>query len=351
MSLIAPTFWAIAFWGGFGYGIPDALGWFANAFYAIIAFSIVYFFFFRVVPMVIVGIKWDLFSVFRVTIVLAVLAVLLGSIAVVTADWIFGQVLDTLPRTRMARELDRVSGTLMHLTVDPNAPAVASYDPFTANNTGGDIIQPGVEGLPIAPAGPNVDTPARQLKPNALELWAATMQQVYNPTGKPSDNGKVIDKRDVPQGVTCDVGATAGGYFPRKWEEWELICTFQSTVSLRVNGTAARGLTGGGYYAAENPYTIYGTGVWPTDAYAPDLPAQPTPAAELQQGGPAATPAPTKISLIEHKVKVGESLGAIAEQYHVPTQKIVAANAEKYPQLKYNPNVLSVGWTLQIPGE
>ena len=358
MSFIATTVWAIAFWGGFGYGIPDALGWFANAFYAIIAFSIVYFFFFRVVPMVITGIKWDIFSVFRVTIVLAVLAVLLGSIAVVTADWIFGQVLDTLPRTRMARELDRVSGTLIHLTVDPNAPAVASYDPFTGANVGGDIAPVGgaVGGVGSLPVAPNADLPARQLKPEAMQLWATAMQKVYNATGKMSDNGAVMDKRDVPQGVTCDVAAVAGGYFPKKWEEWQLLCSmdgFQSTASLRVNGTAARGLTGGGYYTAENPYTVYGTGVWPNAAYAPDLPAQPTPAADLQQGGPAVqvTPVPTKISLLEHKVKVGESLGKIAEQYNTTSKKIIAANAEKYPQLKANPNVVSVGWVLQIPSE
>ena len=93
--------------------ITDTLGWLAGAFYVIIALSIVYLYFFRIVPLVIGSIKeWNIFVVVRITIVLASLAFLLGCVAVITGDWIFSQVLDTLPRTRMAREVDRVTGSL-----------------------------------------------------------------------------------------------------------------------------------------------------------------------------------------------------------------------------------------------
>ncbi|MEZ4617779.1 MAG: hypothetical protein R2867_20030 [Caldilineaceae bacterium] len=85
--------------------ITDTLGWLAGAFYVIVALSIVYLYFFRIAPMVISTIKeWNIFVVVRVTIVLASLAFLIGCVAVITGDWIFSQVLDTLPRTRMARD-------------------------------------------------------------------------------------------------------------------------------------------------------------------------------------------------------------------------------------------------------
>lgn len=90
--------------------VTDALGWMAGAFYVIIALSIVYLFFFKIVPLVLSKGSWDFWSLIRSVMVLGILAILLGCVAVITADWIFSQVLDTLPRTRMAREVDRVTG-------------------------------------------------------------------------------------------------------------------------------------------------------------------------------------------------------------------------------------------------
>ena len=127
-------------------GITDTLGWLAGAFYVIVALSIVYLYFFRITPLVISTIKeWNIFVVVRVTIVLASLAFLIGCVAVITGDWIFSQVLDTLPRTRMAREIDRVSGSLVRLSLPGSAyNANAPFSPGLSSAPAGVAGQAGV---------------------------------------------------------------------------------------------------------------------------------------------------------------------------------------------------------------
>lgn len=338
--------------------ITDTLGWFAGAFYVIVALSIVYLFFFRIVPMVISGIKdWTISAVLRVTLVLAALAILIGCVAVITADWIFSQVLDTLPKTRIAREIDRVSGSIISISA-PGAydASSASYNPFAqaAAAQAGQSVIPGTQ--QVAPAAPA--EPARSLRPNALDLWMQDLQERFNETGKATDNRNVMSRRDIPQGVTCDVAALDTGYWPKRYEEWKLLCSidnFTNSVTLNVNGTAARGLTGGGYYSTDNPYTIYGSGAWPEQSYLPleESPVPTTTTTSGVQGGPAAvaTPAPEPVGAQMHTVQQGESLALIAQRYQLPIRQLVDANVNKYPQLTKNPNVIVVGWVLAIPAQ
>lgn len=333
--------------------ITDTLGWLAGAFYVIVALSIVYLYFFRIVPMVIGTIKeWNIFVVVRVTIVLASLAFLIGCVAVITGDWIFSQVLDTLPRTRMAAEIDRVSGSLVRLSMPGpiySASSGAGPAPGAPAGTSGTASQP------VEPE----ETVSFPLKTNAIDIWITTVQQRFNETGRISDNVNVMSRRDVPQGVTCDVAASSGmlnGWRLKSSEEWQLLCSmdgFRNVRTLRVNGTAARGLTGGGYYSTDNPYTVYGEGLWPEQAYDLSRPTLPAPSATLEGSAPssgavaAATPQPGSGST--HEVQLGESLALIAQKYSVNVNSLVQANVGKYPQLARNPNVIVVGWVLTIP--
>ncbi len=331
--------------------ITDTLGWLAGAFYVIVALSIVYLYFFRIVPMVIGTIKeWNIFVVVRITVVLASLAFLIGCVAVITGDWIFSQVLDTLPRTRMAREIDRVSGSLVRLSV-PGSP----YDGLAADAPAG-FAAPGAQaGSGAAPVPTEVPV-SYPLKTNAIDIWVASLQNRFNKTGKISDNTVPMARRDIPNGITCDVAAMAGGWYPKQYEEWQLLCSmdgFRTTRSLRLNGTAVRGLTGGGYYTTENPFSVYGDGLWPDDAYDMSRPIVPTPAPNSSGADPQATPGPGTPTAATagqtHTVTQGESLAVIAQRYKVNVNSLVTANTQKYPQLTRNPNVIVVGWVLTIP--
>lgn len=346
--------------------LTDTLGWLAGAFYVIVALSIVYLYFFKIVPMVIQTIKeWNIFVVVRVTIVLASLAFLIGCVAVITGDWIFSQVLDTLPRTRMAREIDRVSGSLVQLSV-PGPIYSAGNGTSYRGSSGFGASGPD----PMAPAGStNNSTQPQQeepvsfpLKENALELWMTQLQQRFNPTGRYSDNTNVMARRDIPEGVSCDVAAVSGmlnGWRLKGNEEWQMVCSldgFRNSVKLTINGTAARGLTGGGYYSLENPYPVYGEGTWPEqslDMSRPTIPASPTPENDGAVGaaGTPEAPATAANSVQVHEVQRGESLALIAQNYQLDVNSLVNANVQKYPQLSRNPNVIVVGWELTIPAQ
>lgn len=73
-----------------------------------------------------------------------------------------------------------------------------------------------------------------------------------------------------------------------------------------------------------------------------------------------ADPPPTLVIDGQHTVQRGDRLWDIAEKlggvpsgdaaaHHEFIRKIVAANAEKYPELLADPNSLKIGWTLDIP--
>lgn len=344
--------------------VANTLSWFAGAFYVIIALAIVYLYFFRLVPLVLSSVKaWTLFDVVRITFVLGGLAVLLGCVAVFTADWIFSQVFDTLPKTRMARELSRISGSTLRVNWDTGGGASGGAPGIFGSSAESSDVAPEAESdVAAAPAVVSVPAPTRPLKENALGIWAAALQNIYNPTGSTSDNIKIMNKRDIPEGVVCDVFSDTSGWWPKRYENWQLLCSndsFKTTVPIQTNGTAARGLTGGSFYTRENPFSIYGTGRWPDAAYDMTAPAlTPTPG---PSGGPlsnvpvpnagdgTATPVANSASAGKHKVARGDNLASIASKYGITVQALVAANSEKYPILAQNPNMIGVGWELTIP--
>jgi hypothetical protein len=158
-------------------------------------------------------------------------------------------------------------------------------------------------------------------------------------------------------GVRCEVGSISSGWQRSQNEEWQITCTtdnFQSqVVTIALNGTAARGLTGGTFYSKDNPYTLYGTGAWPDYCYEPlptptPTPNSGTPGDSAPEGNPQNNGTPVTPA-VEHKVIPGESLAMIAQRYSVSVPTIVQMNQQKYPQLKSNPNVIVVGWVLAIP--
>ncbi|MCX6050621.1 MAG: LysM domain-containing protein [Chloroflexi bacterium] len=343
--------------------VANTLSWFAGAFYVIIALAIVYLYFFRLVPLVLSSVKaWTLFDVVRITFVLGGLAVLLGCVAVFTADWIFSQVFDTLPKTRMARELSRISGSTLRVNWDTGGSESAAPSVFGSSSEPSDAATEGGSEVAAAPAIISAPVPTYPLKENALEIWAARLQNIYNPTGSVSDNIKIMNKRDIPQDVVCDVFSDTGGWWPKRYENWQLLCSndsFKTTVPIQTNGTAARGLTGGSFYTRENPFSIYGTGRWPDDAFDTTAPLiTPTPG---PSGGPlsgVAVPTPgagtgTPVAAgtpgSKHKVLGGENLAIIAKKYGITVQALINANSEKYPILAQNPNMIVAGWELTIP--
>jgi hypothetical protein len=340
------------------YNPTDTLGWLAGGFYVLVALSVVYLYFFRIVPLIFSKSNWDLWGIVRSTVVSIVVAFLLGCVAIYTADWIFSKVFDILPTTRMAQEIDRLTGSLFRFSVDTYKPTVARANPyFNSENFGyaPSQLPGGTPGVPppmtgATPGAPLEQAPTRTLKPNALDLWASSIQTRFNPTGNVTDNTEVMYPRDIPQGVRCEVAATSSGWERSHNEKWELVCTmddFQTRVTIPVNGTAARGLTGGDFYSKENPYTVYGTGPWPEFCYEP-LPTPTEPGESTPQGGPSGEATPAAPAL-EHKVEPGESLAMIAQRYNVAVPTLVTMNQQKYPQLKANPNVIVVGWVLAIP--
>lgn len=323
--------------------MPNAVfEWFFSAIYIIIAFAIVYLYFFKIVPMVLSSVKaWNIGDIIRITVVLGGIAILMGCLTVITGDWIFSQVLDSLPRTRMAREINEISGGFRFpVSSNPLVSSTWSLWGSAKGEESTDETGTSTNPLPVVQG---------TLKSNAIDLWAAALQSIYNPTGNVNDNSKVMNRRDIPVNVVCDVYSDNNwrSWLPQRQESWQLSCSdnnFKSQVFIEVNGTAARGLTGGGYYTQNNPFTVYGSGLWPDIAYQTQ-PVYATPIPATGTGGATTGSAGT------HKVLPGESLGSIADKYGLSVKAIVAANTEKYPQLKTNPNIISPGWELIIPSK
>ncbi|MEM7534775.1 MAG: LysM peptidoglycan-binding domain-containing protein [Chloroflexota bacterium] len=337
--------------------VQEMLVWFANAFYVIVALAIVYLFFFQLVPKVIGSVNnWNFGSVFRITFVLALIAIILGSVAIFAADWIFGQVLDTLPRTRMAEEVNRVTGSILPLTTDDSGPRRLT-DPFTLS--GGEDET--TETTEVVIEGQEEIIEEYELKPTAMSLWMGVIQAKYNQTGDVSANQNVMGLRDIPRGVACEVYDTGSGWMTKRFEEWELNCTndnFVTEYKLNVNGTAARGLTGGRHHSRENKQLVNGIGLWPEIAYEEEV-------VLLDENGDV----DGEVVIVEedgtevivardaragnrpttHTVKSGESIALIANQYNITEDQLIDANLGTYPQLENDRNVIQPDWVLTIP--
>lgn len=83
-------------------------------------------------------------------------------------------------------------------------------------------------------------------------------------------------------------------------------------------------------------------------------PSSASPSAE-PSGSPSSAPSvdPTEApaSGTTYTVRRGDSLAAIARSYGTTTQQLQAWNAERYPSLTGNPNVIEPGWVLVVSGD
>jgi len=60
---------------------------------------------------------------------------------------------------------------------------------------------------------------------------------------------------------------------------------------------------------------------------------------------------PTPIAGTEYTVRAGDSLAAIARAYGTTTTQLQAWNADRYPSLATDPNVIEPGWILLVSGD
>lgn len=373
----------------------SAFQWLANSFYVLIALAVVYLYFFTIVPKAAdkIGLG-SIGSIIQLTVVLLVIAILIGFVAVRTADWIFYNVLQSLPGTHIAKEVDRVTGRMVELPTGPlnfmpgqDQGYNSSYRPSGSGDPNFGAVsssanaQSSYETNPNASANNPSDSsdadykPTIVLKKNAMSIWAGRMQNIYNPSGRFSDNTQEMSPQDLPMGITCRVYATQPSrlWRTRGYEPWTLQCDSgdpSTATDIIVNGTAARGLTGGDFYDATGPMTVYGAGQWPPEAIertaAPEAPgsrslgaASPanSPAAVANAstavGGPEAAAAPSLDVNSNgeriYVVKTGDSLARIADTYGVQVHEIVDANSSAYPEMATDNNFIKVGWELVLP--
>jgi peptidoglycan/xylan/chitin deacetylase (PgdA/CDA1 family) len=99
-------------------------------------------------------------------------------------------------------------------------------------------------------------------------------------------------------------------------------------------------------------------------ASASDPPASPTAEPTATPGGsptasprespstvPSEAPTATPIAGTEYTVRAGDSLAAIARAYGTTTAQLQAWNADRYPSLATNPNIIEPGWVLIVSGD
>jgi peptidoglycan/xylan/chitin deacetylase (PgdA/CDA1 family) len=72
---------------------------------------------------------------------------------------------------------------------------------------------------------------------------------------------------------------------------------------------------------------------------------------ESPSTGPSEAPSPTSVAGTEYTVRAGDSLAAIARAYGTTTAQLQAWNADRYPSLATNPNVIEPGWVLVVSGD
>jgi peptidoglycan/xylan/chitin deacetylase (PgdA/CDA1 family) len=66
---------------------------------------------------------------------------------------------------------------------------------------------------------------------------------------------------------------------------------------------------------------------------------------------PSAAPTATPVAGTEYTVRAGDGLGAIARAHGTTAAQLQAWNADRYPSLATNPNVIEPGWVLIVSGD
>jgi peptidoglycan/xylan/chitin deacetylase (PgdA/CDA1 family) len=72
---------------------------------------------------------------------------------------------------------------------------------------------------------------------------------------------------------------------------------------------------------------------------------------ESPSAAPSEDPTATPVTGTEYTVRAGDSLAAIARAYGTTTAQLQAWNADRYPSLATNPNVIEPGWVLIVSGD
>ena len=72
---------------------------------------------------------------------------------------------------------------------------------------------------------------------------------------------------------------------------------------------------------------------------------------ERPSAQPSAAPTATPVAGTEYTVRAGDSLAAIARAHETTTAQLQAWNADRYPSLATNPNVIEPGWVLVVSGD
>ena len=86
----------------------------------------------------------------------------------------------------------------------------------------------------------------------------------------------------------------------------------------------------------------------PSATAGPSSPATPS---QSSAASPTEAPTATPAAGTEYTVRAGDSLAAIARAYGTSTAQLQAWNADRYPSLAANPNVIEPGWVLIVSGD
>jgi len=109
-----------------------------------------------------------------------------------------------------------------------------------------------------------------------------------------------------------------------------------ASPTASANGSAAASVPGGVFT--------------PSPSASPVASTEATPSASPSRA-PTATPGQTPGAGTTYTVQRGDSLSAIARAYGTSPEQLQAWNAERYPSLAGNPNVIEPGWVLVVSGD
>ena len=111
-----------------------------------------------------------------------------------------------------------------------------------------------------------------------------------------------------------------------------------STPASIPSPSASPPIRGGTFTPAPSPSVSVSLATGPTESPS-SVPAD------------SADPAASPVAGTVYTVQAGDSLAAIARTYGTTSPQLQALNADRYPSLAGNPNVIEPGWTLVVSGD
>jgi peptidoglycan/xylan/chitin deacetylase (PgdA/CDA1 family) len=105
--------------------------------------------------------------------------------------------------------------------------------------------------------------------------------------------------------------------------------------------------------ACASPATTPSDAPSPSPSVTPSPTADPTATPTPGDGSPTptATPSPSPFTGTTYTVRAGDGLFAIARMFGTSVDQLTAWNADRYPSLTTNPNVIEPGWVLIVSDE